>query len=94
MADSQSLKERVKKLIPENGEARPRKWSVVSSPFDNDHPTLAFIGQMGNTSGTLNVKTNERVSTSRFSHYIRSTDQRILGPQDLRRRRKLLQGYV
>ncbi|GKE76943.1 hypothetical protein Tco_1543063 [Tanacetum coccineum] len=60
MDDSQSPEERVKKLIPEKGEAGPQKGSVVSSPFDNDHPTPAFVGQMGNTSRTLNVKPNER----------------------------------
>ncbi|GJR45966.1 reverse transcriptase domain-containing protein [Tanacetum coccineum] len=60
MADSQSPEEGVKRIMSENGETRPQKGSVVSFPFDNDHPTSAFVGQTGNTSRTLNIKPKER----------------------------------
>ncbi|GJZ53434.1 reverse transcriptase domain-containing protein [Tanacetum coccineum] len=65
MADSQSPEEGFKKVIPENGEAKPGKRYVVSSPFDNDHPTLALVGQTGNTSKTLNIKPDERSKSQR-----------------------------
>ncbi|GKE88111.1 hypothetical protein Tco_1565586 [Tanacetum coccineum] len=64
MADSQSPEEGVNRVMPKNRETRPQKGSVVSFPFDNDHPTSAFIGHKGNTSMILNIKPNERTNWS------------------------------
>ncbi|GJS67179.1 reverse transcriptase domain-containing protein [Tanacetum coccineum] len=61
---TKSPDEGVKRVMPENRETRPQKGSVVSFPFDNDHPTLAFISQTGNTSRILNIKPNERTNRS------------------------------
>ncbi|GJV16956.1 reverse transcriptase domain-containing protein [Tanacetum coccineum] len=44
---------------------KPQKGSVVPFPFDNEHPTSAFVGQTGNTSRTLNIKPNERSESKR-----------------------------
>nr|GEV93448.1 hypothetical protein [Tanacetum cinerariifolium] len=59
MADSQSLKEGVKRITPESGETRPQRGSVVPFPSDNDHLTSAFVSQTGKTSRTMNIKPNE-----------------------------------
>ncbi|GJU93577.1 reverse transcriptase domain-containing protein [Tanacetum coccineum] len=61
MVDSQSPEEGVKKITPENGETRPQKGFVVPFTFDNDHPTLAFASQTGNTSSTSNIEPNESI---------------------------------
>ncbi|GKE27472.1 hypothetical protein Tco_1442856 [Tanacetum coccineum] len=44
MAESQSSEEEVKNIILKKGEARPHGGSVVPFPFNNDCPTLVFIG--------------------------------------------------
>ncbi|GKD51523.1 reverse transcriptase domain-containing protein [Tanacetum coccineum] len=46
MADSQSPEEGVKRIMSEKGETRPQRGSVVSFPFDNDHPTSAFVASV------------------------------------------------
>ncbi|GJY22425.1 hypothetical protein Tco_0396083 [Tanacetum coccineum] len=61
MADSQPLKEGVRRTLPEYRVTRPLKGSVASFPPKNDHPTSTFVSQTGNTLRTINIKPIKRL---------------------------------
>ncbi|GJX05692.1 hypothetical protein Tco_0191608 [Tanacetum coccineum] len=60
MTDSQSPEEAVRRAIPEYGATKPQKGSATSFPPNNDHPTLIFVSQTGNTPKTIKVKPSKR----------------------------------
>ncbi|GKC09956.1 reverse transcriptase domain-containing protein [Tanacetum coccineum] len=60
MTDSQSPEEGVRREIPEYKATKPQKGSATSFPPNNDHPTLTFDSQTGNTPKTIKVKPSER----------------------------------
>ncbi|GJR50918.1 hypothetical protein Tco_1401439 [Tanacetum coccineum] len=57
---AESPEEGVSRVIPEYGATKPQKGSATSFSPNNDHPTLTFVSQTGNTPKTIKVKPSER----------------------------------